>query len=64
MTTKPENYIQVHVGSTIQVWWSNGAGYSLYLVEDTIENGHKFLPIGDYEMNENGRYELILVETE
>jgi hypothetical protein len=51
---------EVHVGRTVKVPWSNGAGYSLYKVQDDPGSGPHWLQIlGHYEICNDGTYELL-----
>lgn len=46
---KNELVFEASVGRYIQVAWSNGAGYSVYRVEDSAEGPHVFVLVEEVE---------------
>lgn len=50
---------EVNVGDVIRVHWSNGAGYSDYLVDDSDEPHHVLISLGDYDTTDHGRPQRI-----
>lgn len=57
---KPDH--QVQVGDQITVWWSNGAGYSVYkMVDNPGEGQHLLELIGNWEVCNDGGYVRVQV---
>jgi hypothetical protein len=46
---------RVNVDDTVEVFWSNGAGKSVYQVRDTEKGPHEFVVISEVEFGNNGR---------
>lgn len=38
------------VGSYVTIWWSNGAGFSIYRVEETQAGPHQLVQVADYDV--------------
>jgi len=51
---------QTNVGDLISIWWSNGASFSLYHVNDG-DRSHTFTRVADYDITNDGGYVRITV---
>ncbi len=45
---------QLEVGDSLKVWWSNGHGYSIYVIEDSLRGPHTFKHHSSWEQCETG----------
>lgn len=55
--------VDLYVNQEFLVWWSNGAGYSIYMVVDNPGSGpHQLLPVRHMEVASDGTYAEITIK--
>lgn len=63
MNTRPKlppKSAELNVGDSLKVWWSNGAGYSIYTIEDQLRGPHKLKLHSNWEICSGGKYKQVM----